>query len=170
MAVTGHAETHAGSSQCMHCRLAKMVRRPPGNFEFSISWSVTTTRVLAESTLGFCIPRAPSGRLVFSAGNSFHSLHETWHERQPMHWVVSINIALDTCASPRVIGACHFHEASLTLLGSGAWINRVDGQNVGAGASAQAFESPVVWHPHDHYFLAVDVERLHALGDHRLDR
>ncbi len=41
-AVTGQAETQAGSSQCMHCRLVYTVTKPPGAFGSSISWWVSS--------------------------------------------------------------------------------------------------------------------------------
>src|SRR6202521_6485737 len=88
----------------MHCRFEKTYFRPPGAFASSTSWDWTTTKVLAESLRGFCSPR-PGCSAVFSAGRSFHCLQVTWHERHPMHFVVSMRVALDMVVSSRAATA-----------------------------------------------------------------
>ena len=94
IAVTGQAETHAGSSQCMHWRLAITYRIPPGAFASATSLKLTTVKVLALSVVGFCSPAFTPSSFVWTAFRSFHCLQETWQERQPTHRVVSTSVAL----------------------------------------------------------------------------
>src|SRR4030065_72262 len=82
------AAAQAGSSQCMHCRLAKFQTILPS---CSSSRTCTQVQVLAEKRGGFSdVPVC----WVISAGSSFHCLQAPWQLRQPIHRVRSINIPL----------------------------------------------------------------------------
>ena len=92
-AVTGHAEAQAGSSQCMHWRFAKIIRKPAGASGSSTSWWVMSMYVLPDSVGGFWKSCPPVRSRVSSPGRSFHSLQITWQEWHPMHFVVSMSFA-----------------------------------------------------------------------------
>src|SRR5208283_2015172 len=179
----GQAFRQPGSAQCMQPSLRISHSRPLPD---STSAYRITVQEFAVRSIG--LSRTPWLAPMVSRV-SFHSMHATWQALQPMHFEMSISLATsgvwrwlgegvvvaerrvmsrDCSAMIYLLCLLDVDEKRLELRCLGVCVAHERGQGVGqVAALGKALEAPVDRYAHVMDGLAVDLEGLDALGDHR---